>query len=105
MSKDEDLVFLYRIKKLFKKKRKVIKGDLGVYHDTLTFNTMSNPNRSVHYDIYVKVKAVEIYDDLVEVEVIDVMISESVSEDMCNFIKNDNLKYLKPSDVKWRLNN
>jgi hypothetical protein len=101
---NNDLVFFARLTNLFKRKRKVAKGDLGVYHDTLTFNTMSNAQRSIHYDIYVKVEAVEVYEDLVEVNVIDVKISESVSEDMCNFIKHDNIKYLNPKDVKWQIN-
>jgi hypothetical protein len=52
----------------------------------------------------VKVRATEVYDALVEVDVLDVKISESVSEDMSNFIKHDNIKYLKPTDVTWQVN-
>ena len=103
ISSNEDAL-ITKIRNFFKKKRRVKKGDLGVYHDILTFNTLGNSSRSIHYDIFVKVRATEVYDALVEVDVLDVKISESVSEDMSNFIKHDNIKYLKPTDVTWQVN-
>lgn len=97
--------FINWLSKLFKKKITVIKGDLGVYHDVLTFNTLGNSARSFNYDIFVKVQAIEVYEDLIEVEILDVMISESVSVEMSNFIKHEKLKYLNPKDVKWQIHN
>jgi len=94
--------FIDKLKSLFKRKRKVNKGDLGVYEDTLTFTSIGNTSRAIHYDVFIKVKAVEVYDDLVEVEVLDVTISEAASEDTCKFIKHENLRYLKPNKVKWQ---
>src|ERR1035437_411635 len=100
-----EIVFIEKIRNLFRRKRKVNDGDLGVFEDTLTFTSIGNTSRAVHYDIFVKVKCIQSYDDLVEVEVLDVTISESASEDTCKFIKHDNLRYLKPSKVKWQTEN
>lgn len=94
--------FVEKFRNLFKRKRKVNAGDLGVYEDTLTFTSIGNTSRAIHYDVFIKVKAIEVYDDLVEVEVVDVTISEAASEDTCKFIKHENLRYIKPSKVKWQ---
>lgn len=97
----EDIVLFSQLCNLFKKKRKVKVGDLGVYHDICGYIPLGS-TRNINYDVYIKVKAVEVYENLVEVEVLNVKIQES--EDMCNFIKEDNIKYLKPSDVQWQIN-
>lgn len=97
---NDDVVLFSKIRALFRKKRKVKVGDLGVYHDICGYIPLGS-TRNIHYDVYIKVKAVEVYENLVEVEVLNVKIQES--EDMCNFIKEDNIKYLKPSDVQWQV--
>ncbi len=100
-----EIVFVEKIRNLFKRKRKINIGDLGVYEDTLTFTSIGNTSRAIHYDVFIKVKVLQVYDDLVEVEVIDVTISEAASEDTCKFIKHENLRYLKPNKVKWQTEN
>jgi len=100
-----ELVFIDRIRNLFKRKRKVKKGDLGVYEDILSYTTIGNTSRTLHYDVFIKVKAVEVYDDLVEVEVISVTTSEANHKETCDLINTENLRYLKPNKVKWQKEN
>ena len=90
-----------RIKNLFKRKRKVKVGDLGVYHDVCGYIPIGS-TRNKYYDVYIKVKAVEVYENLIEIEVIDVKISES--DEMLILIKQHNIKYLQPSEVQWQVN-
>lgn len=97
---DNDVILFSWFRNLFKKKRIVEVGDLGVYHDICGYIPLGS-TRNIHYDVYIKVEAIEVYENLVEVKVLDTKIHES--EDMCNFIKHDNIKYLKPSDVQWKL--
>lgn len=98
-----DIAIFEAFIKLFKRKRKVKKGDLGVYHDTISYTTIGNSSRTLHCNVFIKVEAVEVFEDLVEVQVIDIKIIESVSEDMTNFIKQVDIKYLNPNQVKWRI--
>lgn len=102
-SPSSELELFAKIRNLFKRKRKINIGDLGVYEDVLSFTSISNTSRVVHYDVFIKVKAVEVYEELVEVEVLDVTISESASEEMTKFVKHETLRYLKPSSVKWQV--
>lgn len=97
-----ETLLIDKIRNLFKRKRKVKKGDLGVYEDTLSYTTIGNTARTLHYDVFIKVKAVEVYDDLVEVDVVSVTTSESNHKETCDLINTDNLRYLKPNKVKWQ---
>lgn len=99
----QEIAFFTKLFSLFKRKRKVVIGDIGIYHDTLSYNPINNSTRSIQYDIYIKVKAVEVYDNLVEVDVMNTMVSESVSVEISNLINSDTIKYLKPSDIKWKI--
>ena len=99
--KTEEITFFAKLFGYFSKKRKLQKGDLGVYKDTLSYNPVYSSTRSLQYDIYIKVRAVEVYDHLVEVEVIDTKMT--TSEDLSSLIKIDNIKYLDPKLVKWQL--
>lgn len=102
-NESQEIALFTKLFSLFKRKRKVVIGDIGIYHDTLSYNPVSNSTRSIQYDIYLKVRAVEVYDDLVEVDVMNTMVSESVSEEISNLIKSDSIKYLKPNEVKWKI--
>jgi len=101
--KTTEIIFLERVLSLFKRKKNIRVGDLGIYHEMLNFTTIANIHNAVSYDVFIKVKVLEVYDNLVEVEVLDVNISSSVSEDVSNFVKHESIKYLKPKDVKWKI--
>jgi hypothetical protein len=95
--------FLTRLNKVFKKKLHLTKGQLGVYHDKLAFYTENDGSDVIKHNIYVKIKIVEVYDELVEIEVLDFTISDSASQDIINLVKNNMPKYVNPRIVKWQI--
>ena len=102
MRNDESPVF-EPLMNLFKKKRVVKTGDVGIYKDVLTISTINDGTHTLYYDIYAKVKAVGIYENLVEIEVIDVMTLNSCNQDITNLINANMPKYIKPKYVKWEV--
>jgi len=95
--------FFTRLNKVFKKKLNLVKGQLGVYHDKLAFYTENDGSDVIKHNIYVKIKIVEVYDELVEIEVLDFTISDSASQDIINLVKNNMPKYVNPRIVKWQI--
>lgn len=87
----------------FKKKRIVRVGDVGIYKDVLSINTTNDGSHTMYYDIYAKVKAVGIYDNLIEVEVIEISTFNACSDDIMNLINSNMPKYIKPKLVKWEI--
>jgi hypothetical protein len=88
----------------FKSKPKITKGQLGVYHHTLSLYADSKALPNVKYDIFVKVKALVVYNNLVEVECIgEPTINESVTPEMASIIRTSVPKYLEPDKVKWEI--
>lgn len=98
-----DSNFIEWFKNLFKKRIDIKKDDLGIYHYLWTCDTIHEDSHGLKYDIYAKIKAVEIYQDLIEVEMIDIKITDSVSTDIQNIIKNNFPKYVNPKYVEWQL--
>ena len=94
--------FFDKLNKVFRKKFNLRKGQLGVYHDKLAFYTENDGSDVIKHNIYVKVKIVEVYDELVEIEVLDFTISDSASQDIINLVKNNMPKYVNPRIVKWQ---
>lgn len=94
---------LEKLINIFKKTIILKKGQLGVYHDKLAFYTENEGSDNIKHNIYVKVKIVEIYYELVEIEVIDFTISDSASNDILNLVKNNMPKYVNPKIVKWQI--
>lgn len=90
---------------LFKKKIVLHKGQLGVYQDKLAFYTQNDSADVIKHNIFIKVRIIEVYDQLVEVEVLDMTISDSANEDIINLIKNNMPKYVNPKIVKWQIGN
>lgn len=88
---------------LFKKKVNLYKGQLGVYQDKLAFYTQNDSADVIKHNIFIKVRIIEVYDQLVEIEVMDMTISDSANEDIINLIKNNMPKYVNPKIVKWQI--
>lgn len=95
--------FFNFIKHLFKKPKCVNIGDLGIYHYIWSCDTFHEDSHGLKYDIYAKIKAIDVYESLIEVEVVDIKINDSVSTDIQNIIKNNFPKYVNPKYVKWQL--
>lgn len=94
--------FFDKLNKVFRKKLNLRKGQLGVYHDKLAFYTENDGSDVIKHNIYVKIKIIEVYDELVEIEVLDFTISDSASQDIINLVKNNMPKYVNPRIVKWQ---
>jgi len=95
--------FFDKLNKVFRKKLMLKKGQLGVYHDKLAFYTENDGSDVIKHNIYVKISIVEVYDELVEIEVLDFTISDSASQDIINLVKNNMPKYVNPRIVKWQI--
>jgi len=102
MESFKEQTFFERMSNAFKKKLVLKKGQLGVYHDKLAFHTENDGSDVIKHNIYVKIKIVEVYDQLVEIEVLDFTISDSASQDIINLVKNNMPKYVNPRIVRWQ---
>jgi hypothetical protein len=90
-------------KNLFKKPKIIFIGDFGIYHYVWCCDTYHEDSHGLKYDVYAKLKAVEVYDNLIEVEVMDIKINDSASTDIQNIIKNNFPKYVNPKYVRWQV--
>lgn len=98
---ETEVVPFEKIKSLFAAKRIVKVGDIGVYRDVLSVNTSNEDTHPLKYDIFAKVKAVAIYSNLVEIEVIDITTLNSCNDNIKNVISANIPKYIKSRQIKW----
>lgn len=99
-----EVKFFTRLFKNLKPKPPIFKGQLGVYHYTLSIYADTKALHNVKYDIFVKIKALVVYDKLVEVECVgEPTINESVTPEMATIIRTSVPKYLEPEKVKWEI--
>lgn len=91
------------IKELFSKKREISVGDKGVYQDVLTIDTINDGTNSLKYDIYIKVSAKAVYENLIEIEVLDVFTLNTSNTDVKCLIEANIPKYIKPKYIKWEI--
>lgn len=103
MQKDQEIYLWESFKNLFKPKRKIKKGEIGIYQDVLNINTLNDGTHSMNYDMYVKVRAVSVYQNLVEIEVLDVMTTNSHHKEVEQLVDANIPKYIKPKYIKWEL--
>lgn len=96
-------ILIEKVRRFFKKTIIVNKNDLGVYHYIWSCDTFNQETHSLKYDVYVKLKAIEVYEDLVEIEVIDIKINESASQDVINLIKSSFPTYVNSRHIKWQI--
>lgn len=94
--------FLTRLGNIFRKQIPLTKGQLGVYHDKLAFCIENDGSDVIKHNIYVKVKIVEVYNQLVEIEVMDFGISDSASQEIINLVKNNMPRFVNPKLIKWQ---
>ncbi len=101
--KPTEIILFKKLRRLFSGIPQVNKGQLGVYHDVWSMATSNESLHTIKYDIFVKVKAIEVYNNLVEVTVEDLQVSESVNQDIVNIIRSSIPKYVVPKNVKWTI--
>lgn len=104
LDKTVEAKFFKRLWRAFRPKPPVREGQFGVYHYTLSIYADTKALHNVKYDIFVKVKALVVYDNLVEVECVgEPTINESVTPEMASIIRTSVPKYIEPEKVKWQL--
>lgn len=79
------------------------KGDIGVHQDILTFYTYNDTSDAIKHSVFTKVRVVEVYNNLVEVEILDMAITDSASDCVIDLVKTNTPRYMNPKDIKWQL--
>jgi len=79
------------------------KGDIGIYCDSLSFGTSNDGIQTVKYDIFTKVRTVGVYDELVEVEVVDVFTMNTTNDSIKDVVSSTIPKYIHPKYIKWEV--
>jgi hypothetical protein len=100
---DYEIPLFENIKALFKKRKHIRIGDVGIYQDALTIDMANDNIHTARYTTFVKVKAVAIFENLVEVEVVEVTIMNSCNENIDALIKANMPKYINPKYIKWEI--
>ncbi len=94
---------------LFKRKsvksQNITVGDVGIYHDVLTYYNQNDTGDTVKHNVYTKVKVLQVFHDLVEVEVLDTVISDNVHPCVQELAKTNICKYVSPKSIKWEIKN
>lgn len=102
---DYFLSFIFNMLNFFKKKQIINVGDVGIYQDVIILDSLNDGNKSIKYEFFVKVKAVGVYDDLVEINVISVSTSNTCNEDLINVVVDNIPKFIDPKLIKWEIKN
>jgi hypothetical protein len=93
-----------KFKDVFKNNKVPVKGDEGVLQDVITFLSSNDTTDALKHNIFVKVKVIEVYNNLVEIEVLDIIVSDSASECFINLITASVPKFIKPKNITWKNN-
>lgn len=106
---DEGFNIVSFFRKLVTKNTPVAKDDIGIYHYVWNTNTytvsgsVNNDTRAVNCDVWVKVKAVEVFQNLVEISIISTETGNCFNRDITTLIGNTIPKYINPNYVKWQI--
>lgn len=102
MSAPTEILLVEKIRTWLKPKKIVNVNDVGIYQDILS---ISNANEGVYpqnYHIYAKVKAVAIFQNLIEIEVLEINIVNACDENITNIVTGSIPKYILPKYVRWQ---
>lgn len=95
---------LKKLLSVFKKERKICIGQIGIYQDILTLSSCNDGLTPVKFDVYAKVKSIGVYDNLIEIELIDLYSSKTMSDEFKILIEKNMPKYVLAKNVKWDYN-
>ena len=101
MDVNNDFDLVEYIRSFFKKKRLIKVGDIGIYKDVLTINTLNKSTHDLFYDYYAKVKVVAVYNNMVETERLDLTILNANNQEINSLIEAQIPKYLHPNYIQW----
>ena len=111
MSQHPDTVFINHFKEiisamfkpLYRAKPKVSVGDIGIFRNVFTFDTLNDDNHAVKYDVYMKVRTIAVFTGLVEVEILDVYTVNTCNQDIKTLIDSTKPKYVNPDSIRWEV--
>jgi len=87
------------------KKLKLEVGSVGIYRYIFIMDTINEQSHSHRYNIYAKIKALAIYESVIEAELVDLHINEPMTDDVLTIIKKNFPKYVDPVLVRWEIKN
>lgn len=82
---------------------KVCVGDVGIYQDVIGHYIEKSLKDITKHDVFVKVKVLNVFKDLVEVEIVNIEISEDVHSCVESLAEISIGRYLNPKLVKWQI--
>jgi hypothetical protein len=97
----ENEITLTKFLNVFKKEKPIKVGQIGIYQDVLTLLSHNDGSTPVRHDFYVKVKAIGVYGNLIEIEVIDFYSFNTIGDDFKRLIENNIPKYVLTKHIKW----
>lgn len=104
-NRNDEFNFFKILFKRVKPSKPIKPEQLGIYHYTWCCDTLNDESQGLCYDVYSKVKCLNVYEDLVEIELIDMKINDSASPIIVDLIKNNFPSYLNPKFIKWQIIN
>lgn len=69
----------------------------------MTVKTNNIETSSLYYDIFVKIKAVGVYKNLIEIETMDIFTINASNQNVLSLIEANIPKYIHPRQVKWEI--
>lgn len=103
IKKNNEKVFFDYIRELIVKPKIVNKNDIGVYKYKWSCDSFHENYTGLTYEVFIKLRALEVYEDLVEIELIDIKVNDSASQDVINLITNNFPKFINPKFIKWEI--
>jgi hypothetical protein len=97
----EELITMKSFLKIFKKEKAIKVGQIGIYQDILTLSSYNDDATPVRHHIFVKIRAIGVYDNLIEIEVIDIYSFNTISNDFKAMAEKNIPKYVLSKYIKW----
>jgi len=97
----EELITIKSFLKIFKKKKEIKSGQMGIYQDILTLSSYNDFGTPVKHHIFIKIRVVAVFGNLVEIEVIDICSNETINNDFKKIIEKNIPKYVLSKYIKW----
>ena len=98
-----DISVFQQLKKYFKKTKDVAVGDIGIYQYIWSIDTYHDTTHSIKYDVFAKVKALEVYDNLIEIQLLNLKITDFAPTEVTDLITKNFPMYINKKHVKWQI--
>lgn len=85
----------------FEKPKIIQKGQNGIYEYKWAVSTINEASNDHVYNVFVKIKALHIYDGLVEVELLDLKVFEPLTDNILQIIKEQFNNYIESKYIQW----